>query len=109
MNILRPAGVSEGDDLPVGLWIHGGGYSEGGINDDRYNGSWMVQRSVEMDKPIVSYSPKEASAHSAPSVVLTPALSPSFVAPLAWRSSPIPAMPRSCTSRSPTASTPSGF
>lgn len=54
MNVLRPAGVAEGDNLPVGLWIHGGGYTEGGINDDRYNGSWMVQRSVEMGKPIVS-------------------------------------------------------
>jgi acetylcholinesterase len=24
LNVVRPAGVSEGDDLPVALWIYGG-------------------------------------------------------------------------------------
>jgi hypothetical protein len=28
----------------------------GGSADQRYNGSWIVQRSVEMNQPIVGYS-----------------------------------------------------
>ncbi|GAA5917750.1 hypothetical protein JCM6882_001314 [Rhodosporidiobolus microsporus] len=56
LNVVRPAGVKEGDNLPVGLWIHGGGFQMGGSADMRYNGSWVVQRSVEMDKPIIYVS-----------------------------------------------------
>ncbi|GAA5840871.1 hypothetical protein JCM11251_007627 [Rhodosporidiobolus azoricus] len=56
LNVVRPAGVKEGDNLPVGLWIHGGGFQMGGSADMRYNGSWVVERSVEMDKPIIFVS-----------------------------------------------------
>ncbi|GAA6023881.1 hypothetical protein JCM10207_000515 [Rhodosporidiobolus poonsookiae] len=52
LNVVRPSGVTEGDALPIGLWIHGGGFSMGGSGDMRYNSSWLVERSVEMEKPI---------------------------------------------------------
>ncbi|GAA5907464.1 hypothetical protein JCM6882_003868 [Rhodosporidiobolus microsporus] len=54
VNVVRPEGVSEGDNLPVGFWIYGGGFQMGGNADQRYNTSYMIQRSVEMEKPIIS-------------------------------------------------------
>ncbi|GAA5903990.1 hypothetical protein JCM8208_001753 [Rhodotorula glutinis] len=56
LNIIRPAGVAEDDKLPVGVWVHGGAFSMGGSGDIRYNGSYVVQRSVEMEKPIMFVS-----------------------------------------------------
>ncbi|GAA5824315.1 hypothetical protein JCM5353_007020 [Sporobolomyces roseus] len=56
LNVVRPAGVAENTSLPVGLWIYGGGYQMGGSGDRRYNGTWVVQRSVEMEKPIIFVS-----------------------------------------------------
>jgi carboxylesterase type B len=41
-------------NLPVAFWIHGGGFSEGGGIDQRYNTSFMVQNSVAIGKPIVA-------------------------------------------------------
>jgi carboxylesterase type B len=41
-------------NLPVAFWIHGGGFTEGGGVDQRYNTSFMVQNSVAMGKPIVA-------------------------------------------------------
>ncbi|KAF1921074.1 Alpha/Beta hydrolase protein [Ampelomyces quisqualis] len=40
--------------LPVAFWIHGGGFSQGGGIDQRYNTSFMVQNSVEIGKPIIA-------------------------------------------------------
>ncbi|GAA5939264.1 uncharacterized protein JCM15063_004470 [Sporobolomyces koalae] len=56
INVVRPAGIAENASLPVGLWIYGGGYQMGGSADRRYNGTWVVQRSVEMNKPIMFVS-----------------------------------------------------
>ncbi|GAA6039277.1 hypothetical protein JCM8097_003240 [Rhodosporidiobolus ruineniae] len=53
INIIRPSGVAEGDDLPVLFWIYGGGFVQGTANDPRYNGSYLVQRSVETGQPII--------------------------------------------------------
>ncbi|GAA6040147.1 hypothetical protein JCM8097_002053 [Rhodosporidiobolus ruineniae] len=39
LNVVRPAGTKPGDNLPVGFWIHGGGFSMGGSGDLRYNSS----------------------------------------------------------------------
>ncbi|GAA5824736.1 hypothetical protein JCM11251_005320 [Rhodosporidiobolus azoricus] len=54
VNVVRPIGTSEGDNLPVGFWIYGGGFQMGGNADQRYNTSYMIQRSVELEKPIIS-------------------------------------------------------
>ncbi|KAK2029046.1 carboxylesterase [Colletotrichum zoysiae] len=56
INIVRPAGTKPGDDLPVGLWIHGGSYVNGGSRDPRYNLSYIVDQSVKKDKPIIAAS-----------------------------------------------------
>lgn len=55
LNIVRPAG-HEGQNLPVGVWIHGGGYIMGGTPDKRYNLSFIVQSGVEIGKPIIGVS-----------------------------------------------------
>ncbi|KAF5026955.1 hypothetical protein F66182_985 [Fusarium sp. NRRL 66182] len=59
MNIIRPHAVDNvwsSPLLPVLVWIHGGGWQEGSANDQRYNGTFLVQRSVEMGKPIIFVS-----------------------------------------------------
>ncbi|EIN05226.1 alpha/beta-hydrolase [Punctularia strigosozonata HHB-11173 SS5] len=53
LNIVRPAGIVQGSNVPVVVWIYGGGFQMGGSADQRYNGSWVVQRSVEMKQPII--------------------------------------------------------
>lgn len=55
LNIIRPFGY-EHEKLPVIFWIHGGGFSEGGAPDQRYNQSFMVQNSVAIGKPIIAVS-----------------------------------------------------
>ncbi|KAL3453927.1 Alpha/Beta hydrolase protein [Aspergillus insuetus] len=55
LNIVRPAGY-EHDQLPVGFWIHGGGFSNGGGGDQRYNLSFIVEQSVKIGKPIIGVS-----------------------------------------------------
>ncbi|KZL82515.1 carboxylesterase family protein [Colletotrichum incanum] len=56
INIVRPAGTKPGDDLPVGLWVHGGSYVNGGSRDPRYNLSYIVNQSVKENKPIIAAS-----------------------------------------------------
>lgn len=57
LDIVRPASVKPGDNLPVFLWIYGGGFKAGGSADPRYNTSFMVRNSVEMNKPIITVVP----------------------------------------------------
>lgn len=58
LNVIRPAGVDTDADtkLPVLLFIHGGGWYEGGSRDPRYNQSFLVERSVQMGQPIIGVS-----------------------------------------------------
>ncbi|KAL3429484.1 Alpha/Beta hydrolase protein [Aspergillus tetrazonus] len=55
LNIVRPAGYDQ-EKLPVGFWIHGGGFSNGGGGDQRYNLSFIVEQSVKIGKPIIGVS-----------------------------------------------------
>lgn len=55
LNVVRPSGY-EKEKLPIAFWIHGGGLYEGSGIDQRYNLSFMVQRSVEIGKPIIGVS-----------------------------------------------------
>ncbi|KAL4979354.1 Alpha/Beta hydrolase protein [Aspergillus desertorum] len=55
LNIVRPAGYGR-EQLPVGFWIHGGGFSNGGGGDQRYNLSFIVEQSVKIGKPIIGAS-----------------------------------------------------
>ncbi|KAF6827642.1 Lipase 1-like protein 4 [Colletotrichum musicola] len=56
INVVRPAGTKPGDNLPVGVWVHGGSYVNGGSLDPRYNLSYIVEQSVIEGKPIVAAS-----------------------------------------------------
>lgn len=56
LNIVRPAHTPRKAKLPVAVWIHGGGYSEGSSADQRYNGSFLVQESVQMGTGIIFVS-----------------------------------------------------
>ncbi|EMD39896.1 hypothetical protein CERSUDRAFT_150639 [Gelatoporia subvermispora B] len=51
VNVWTPAGVKPGADLPVVVWIYGGGFEVGASS--MYNGSSIIQRSVELDEPAI--------------------------------------------------------
>lgn len=53
LNVIRPANAS---NLPVAVWIHGGGLYEGGSADLRYNLSFIVQNSVDSNNPMIGVS-----------------------------------------------------
>jgi carboxylesterase type B len=42
--------------LPVAVWIHGGGLFMGGTADQRYNASFIIQKSVAMQQPLIVIS-----------------------------------------------------
>ncbi|KAF9000388.1 alpha/beta-hydrolase [Hymenopellis radicata] len=54
LNVVRPD-IDHGD-LPVLVWIYGGGYNAGTSSSPVYNLSYIVQESVEMGEPIVAVS-----------------------------------------------------
>jgi carboxylesterase type B len=56
INVVRPSGTRQQDQLPVGVWIHGGGGYMGSSLDPRYNLSFIVEQSVEMGTPFIGVS-----------------------------------------------------
>ncbi|EXM14738.1 triacylglycerol lipase [Fusarium oxysporum f. sp. vasinfectum 25433] len=56
INVVRPAGLPEGAKLPVAVWIHGGGWVNGGSSDPRYNLSFIVEQSVRKGMLIIAAS-----------------------------------------------------
>ncbi|KAJ3539458.1 hypothetical protein NM208_g5483 [Fusarium decemcellulare] len=55
LNIVRPANAGRGK-LPVGVWIHGGGWSMDYSANGVYNLSFIVEESVKMGKPFIAVS-----------------------------------------------------
>ncbi|KAF2855752.1 carotenoid ester lipase-like protein precursor [Plenodomus tracheiphilus IPT5] len=53
LNIVRPATAHKGANLPVLVYVHGGGFVEGSGADQRYNMSFLVQDSVNIGAPII--------------------------------------------------------
>ncbi|KAF8313064.1 alpha/beta-hydrolase [Clavulina sp. PMI_390] len=53
VNVFRPVGVKS-TNLPVMVWIYGGSYFQGGASI--YNGSALVQRSVQLNEPVIYVS-----------------------------------------------------
>ncbi len=56
LNVIRPAGCSPEEKLPVAFWIHGGGFFQGGGIDQRYNLSFTVENAQKIGKPIIGVS-----------------------------------------------------
>jgi len=56
INIVRPAAAHRDESLPVLFWIHGGSYQVGTAGLDRYNLSYIVDRSVHIGRPILAAS-----------------------------------------------------
>lgn len=60
INVVRPAGYGPGTNatgnLPVMFWIHGGSYQVGTTGLGSYNLSYIVQRSVEIGRPVLAAS-----------------------------------------------------
>ncbi|KAH7347226.1 Alpha/Beta hydrolase protein [Plectosphaerella cucumerina] len=53
INIIRPAGVNATARLPVVAWIHGGAFADGSAADERADGTFLVQRSIAMETPVI--------------------------------------------------------
>ncbi|KAF9003482.1 alpha/beta-hydrolase [Hymenopellis radicata] len=54
LNIVRPD--SDHSDLPVLVWLYGGGYIAGTSSSPVYNLSYIVQEFVQIDEPIIAVS-----------------------------------------------------
>ncbi|CCH42915.1 Liver carboxylesterase [Wickerhamomyces ciferrii] len=53
LNIVRPHGLGKDAKLPVGIWIHGGSFTEGSGRSPEFNLSWVIQNSIDIGKPII--------------------------------------------------------
>ncbi|KAF2007430.1 alpha/beta-hydrolase [Amniculicola lignicola CBS 123094] len=56
INIVKPTGLKKGQKVPVVVWIHGGSYQVGTSALPNYNLTYLVQRSMEVGKPIIATS-----------------------------------------------------
>ncbi|KAJ5220179.1 hypothetical protein N7468_009383 [Penicillium chermesinum] len=56
LNVIRSASATKGSKLPVGVWIHGGGFFEGSGRDERYNMSRIVENASKIGKPFIAVS-----------------------------------------------------
>ena len=55
LQVLRPVGTDASSKLPVSVFIHGGAFSGGGAEDGNEM-SPIVEKSVEMDAPVIMVS-----------------------------------------------------
>lgn len=58
LNITTPAGANEKSDLPVFIYIHGGGGFSGSNGDWWCDGGSIVKRSMEIGKPVIAVAIK---------------------------------------------------
>ncbi|EIM91451.1 alpha/beta-hydrolase [Stereum hirsutum FP-91666 SS1] len=56
LNVWRPENVSTDSALPVLVWVYGGAFNTGAASDPEYNATILVQRSMEIGKPIIFVS-----------------------------------------------------
>ncbi|OQE38381.1 hypothetical protein PENCOP_c008G00547 [Penicillium coprophilum] len=54
LNVIRSSSVNKDSKLPVGVWIHGGGFASGSGSDERYNMSFIVEKSYQIGKPFIA-------------------------------------------------------
>ncbi|KIP11686.1 hypothetical protein PHLGIDRAFT_99101 [Phlebiopsis gigantea 11061_1 CR5-6] len=53
LNVWRPAGATAKDKLPVLVWFYGGAFQSGAASDASYDPTRIINRSVNISKPIV--------------------------------------------------------
>ncbi|RPD69832.1 carotenoid ester lipase precursor [Lentinus tigrinus ALCF2SS1-7] len=53
LNVVRPANVSAEAKLPVLVWIYGGGFADGSNSIPAYNGTAIVERSIQLNEPVI--------------------------------------------------------
>ncbi|KAF7312047.1 Carboxylic ester hydrolase [Mycena indigotica] len=56
LNVFRPQGTTSNSKLPVLFWIHGGAYTSGAASDPQFNPSLLLQRSIQLGKPMIFVS-----------------------------------------------------
>ena len=56
LNVVRPQGLSNSSNLPVLVWMYGGGFRQGSNRDPEFNTSFMVQTSMEIGRPVIVVS-----------------------------------------------------
>ncbi|KAE9273886.1 hypothetical protein PF008_g29734 [Phytophthora fragariae] len=56
INVVRPNDISKGSEPPVAVWIHGGGFTEGGSRDPRYNQSYIIKEATDAGIPFIGVS-----------------------------------------------------
>jgi carboxylesterase type B len=53
LRVARPEGTSEGDKLPVVIWLHGGGVVKGSAYDSHFEPDNLITLSKEINQPII--------------------------------------------------------
>ncbi|KAH6691142.1 Alpha/Beta hydrolase protein [Leptodontidium sp. MPI-SDFR-AT-0119] len=56
LNVVRPAGTTRKDKLPVLVWVYGGGLYAGSTADPQYNISGITHVGQQIGKPIITVS-----------------------------------------------------
>lgn len=63
LNVVRGADVTANDSLPVAIWIHGGGFTQGSGRDQRYNLSFIIDNAYEIGKSFNTISSSSQPKH----------------------------------------------
>ncbi|KAI1793184.1 alpha/beta-hydrolase [Ganoderma leucocontextum] len=56
LNVFRPSNVSAAGKIPVLVWFYGGAFMNGAASDPSFDPTFLIQRSVAIDKPIMFVS-----------------------------------------------------
>ncbi|KAI0091260.1 carotenoid ester lipase precursor [Irpex rosettiformis] len=54
INVLRPSNLTDGQKIPVVIWIYGGGFEFGDASV--YDGSALIQKSIDLQEPLIFVS-----------------------------------------------------